>query len=76
MFEIFKDRMTYAVQRQRARTAKKIISVVLLSVGLIFFLNGLAAFIGKIISGDNWSGYLIVGILMIAVGYFINNKSV
>ncbi|EKE12091.1 MAG: hypothetical protein ACD_14C00022G0007 [uncultured bacterium] len=74
-FEIFKDRFIYAVEKQRARTARKLIAAVLIAFGTIFFLNGLAVFIGELVGGSNWSGYLIVGVLLVIAGIFFDKKS-
>lgn len=68
------DNLRYNVQRQmevkRKMIIKKITAGILLLVGLVLFLNGLALMIDTF--ADNfWVGHTVVGFIVLIAGYFL-----
>lgn len=76
----FADNIRYNVQRQmemkKKMMAKKIAAGILLFVGLILFLNGIALMIDTF--ADNfWIGHTLVGLVVTVIGYLMlqsNNR--
>ena len=70
----FADNLRYNMKRQmemrKRMFTKKIAAGVLLLVGAVLFLNGIALWIDTL--ADNiWMGHTIVGFIVVAIGYFL-----
>ena len=69
------DNISRSIHDWFKRTKRKSIALLLIAVGFIFFLIGVARVINVWLTREfQWAGYLIVGIIMLAIGYLISNK--
>lgn len=73
-FDTLKNRLNYAVYEQQKNILRKFIAAMLILIGSIFFLNGLAVFLGELMNESSWSGYLMIGILLMLVGVIVPRK--
>ncbi len=60
------------IKQQRKKFLKKLIALAVIFLGAILLLSGIAGFLGEMLNGKNWSGYLLVGILLIISGFFVS----
>lgn len=66
--------MNRQIAMKKKMLAKKIIAGILLLVGLVLFLNGLAIMIDTF-ANNFWVGHTLVGIVVVAIGYVLLHSS-
>lgn len=62
------DEVRKKIKKAISESTQKFITSTLILVGLIFLMTGLAIFINEAVQASNSVGYIVVGILVVAVG--------
>ena len=65
---VFARRIDALVERQERKIVKLLALSVTFLVGALFMLNGLAIFVSERLQMGNWTGYVAVGFVLVAVG--------
>lgn len=60
------------IEEKKRKFSRKLIAIVLISLGLLFLLNGLAQFINQIMDSNGWHGYVIIGSVITLIGIFFS----
>jgi uncharacterized membrane protein len=62
------------VEYRRQMMLRKIVAGFLMIFGLVYFLNGIVMVINKFSAGNPWVGWLVIGLILLIVGYFMGGK--
>ncbi|EKE25559.1 MAG: hypothetical protein ACD_5C00119G0003 [uncultured bacterium] len=68
-FDYAKEKFEIEMRRRRNEALKKIISLALFLLGLIYFLNGFVELISKLFDGAQWLGSMIIGFILGVIGF-------
>lgn len=71
LWDIFTERFSQAAKRKRTKIFRIFSATILLTIGGIFFLSGLARWLGKILGESDWAGYMLVGIILVVISAFV-----
>jgi fatty acid desaturase len=70
-----RETVRHQIEYRRRMMLRKIVAGFLMLFGLIYFLNGIVMVINKFSAGNPWVGWLMIGLILLLVGYFVGGKN-